>query len=47
MRVHRARLFLRKRLEAHLSIAGVDSLPGIAGSEGFELSFAALSDAYR
>jgi len=27
MRVHRARLFLRKRLEAHLSIAADDSLP--------------------
>jgi len=36
MRVHRARLFLRKRLEAHFSIAGVDSLPGARGSEGFE-----------
>ena len=27
MRVHRARLFLRKQLEAHLSIAGVESMP--------------------
>jgi len=29
MRVHRARLFLRKRLDAHLSIAGLDGLPGV------------------
>ena len=30
MRVHRARLFLRKRLEAHLSIADVESMPSVA-----------------
>jgi len=47
MRVHRARLFLRKRLEAHLSMAGVDSIPGVTGSEGFELPSASLSGAYR
>ena len=29
-RVHRARLFLRKRLDAHFSMAGVASLAGIA-----------------
>jgi len=29
MRVHRARLFLRKRLEAHFSIARVDNVPGV------------------
>jgi RNA polymerase sigma-70 factor, ECF subfamily len=29
-RVHRARLFLRKRLEAHLSIAAVESMPSLA-----------------
>jgi len=32
MRVHRARLFLRKRLEAHFSIAGAESMPSVAGS---------------
>src|SRR3989442_815123 len=47
MRVHRARLFLRKRLEAHLSIAGVESMPGVAGSEGLELQLALLSGACR
>ena len=45
MRVHRARLFLRKRLEAYFSITGVDSMPGFAGSEGFELPSASLSGA--
>ncbi len=29
-RVHRARLFLRKRLEAHLSSAGIESTPSVA-----------------
>jgi len=29
-RVHRARLFLRKRVEAHLSIADVESMPSVA-----------------
>jgi RNA polymerase sigma-70 factor, ECF subfamily len=47
MRVHRARLFLRKRLDAHLSTAGVESVPGIAGSESLELPLAMLSGAYR
>jgi len=28
--VHRARLFLRKRLEAYFSITGVDRMPGVA-----------------
>ncbi len=37
MRVHRARLFLRRRLEAHLSIAGVESMPSVAGSIGPEM----------
>ena len=31
-RVHRARLFLRKRLDAHFSIAGVESMPSLAGA---------------
>ena len=47
MRVHRARLFLRKRLEGYFSITGVDSMPGFAGGEGFELRSASLSGAYR
>lgn len=37
IRVHRARLFMRKRLEAHFSIAGVDSMPSVAGSIGLEM----------
>src|SRR5262249_3295928 len=32
MRVHRARLFLRKRLGAHLSSAGLERTPSVAGS---------------
>jgi hypothetical protein len=28
--LHRARLFLRKRLEAHLSSAGIESTPSAA-----------------
>ena len=47
MRVHRARLFLRKRLETHFSTAGVESVPGIAGSESLELPLAMLSGACR
>src|SRR5262249_47106979 len=35
MRVHRARLFLRKRLEAHLTTAGGDGWPSVS-DEGFE-----------
>ena len=30
MRVHRARLFLRKRLEAHFSTAGVETTVSVA-----------------
>jgi len=30
MRVHRARLFLRKRLESYFTITGVDRMPGVA-----------------
>ena len=45
MRVHRARLFLRKRLAAYFSITGVDSMPGFAASESFELPSASLSGA--
>jgi RNA polymerase sigma-70 factor, ECF subfamily len=34
-RVHRARLFLRKRLEAHLSIAGVECPAGLSDGSAF------------
>src|SRR5438445_13151952 len=44
-RVHRARLFLRKRLEAHLSIADVESMPSVAGTDGSGLTLALLSGA--
>ena len=39
MRVHRARLFLRKRLEEHLSIAGVDDDASIADADALEMTF--------
>ncbi len=45
MRVHRARLFLRKRLEAHLSIADVESMPSVSGTDGSGLTLALLSGA--
>jgi len=44
-RVHRARLILRKRLEAHLSIADVESMPSVAGTDGSGLTLALLSGA--
>jgi len=47
MRVHRARLFLRKRLEAHLSIAGDDSMPSVDGTDASEPTFALLAGAAR
>ena len=36
MRVHRARLFLRKRLDEHPSIAGADGHPSDAGADALE-----------
>jgi len=47
MRVHRARLFLRKRLEAHLSIAGDESMPSVDGTDALEPTLALLSGACR
>jgi len=47
MRVHRARLFLRKRLEAHLSIAGDESMASVDGTDALEPTLALLSGAYR
>ena len=47
MRVHRARLFMRKRLEAHLSIAGDDSMPSVDGTDASEPTFALLAGACR
>jgi len=47
MRVHRARLFLRKRLEAHLSIAGDESMPSVDGTAALEPTLALLSGARR
>jgi RNA polymerase sigma factor, sigma-70 family len=43
MRVHRARLFLRKRLDAYLSIADVESMPSAAATDGSGLTLALLS----
>ena len=47
MRVHRARLFLRKRLEADLSIADVESMPSVSGNDGSGLTLALLSGACK
>jgi RNA polymerase sigma factor (sigma-70 family) len=40
MRVHRARLFLRKRLDAYLSIADVESMPSAAAADSSWLTLA-------
>jgi len=47
MRVHRARLFLRKRLAAHFSLAGVESMSSVAGSIGLEMRAPAPRDLRR
>jgi RNA polymerase sigma-70 factor, ECF subfamily len=47
MRVHRARLFLRKRLAAHFSLAGVESMPSVAGSIDLEMRAPAPRDMCR